>query len=276
MKTILVDDELWAMDKFEIEAGAIPDIEIAGKFDRSEEALQFAKENRVDFALLDVEMPGMNGLELSQALKKLYPDMVIIFVSGYDQYVLDALKHGADYYITKPYSSQQVIDILKRARLLSARQEKPVYIRTFGAFEVFVDKKKIKFPGPKVKEIFALLVDKNGGGLTSEEALAVKWEGKEYTDANLSLYRNAARRLADFLESIGIGGIMITEKNVRWLDTELYDCDYNRFLAGDENAFLMFQGEYMTNYSWGETTLGRLSQMKNEKFNPQGVVLTLK
>ena len=132
MKTILVDDELWAMDKFEIEAGAIPDIEIAGKFDRSEEALQFAKENRVDFALLDVEMPGMNGLELSQALKKLYPDMVIIFVSGYDQYVLDALKHGADYYITKPYSSQQVIDILKRARLLSARQEKPVYIRTLN------------------------------------------------------------------------------------------------------------------------------------------------
>ena len=46
MKTILVDDELWAMDKFEIEAGAIPDIEIAGKFDRSEEALQFAKEKQ--------------------------------------------------------------------------------------------------------------------------------------------------------------------------------------------------------------------------------------
>ena len=68
IKTILVDDELWAMDKFEIEAAAIPDIEIVGKFDRSDEALRFAEKNRVDFALLDVEMPGMNGLELGLSL----------------------------------------------------------------------------------------------------------------------------------------------------------------------------------------------------------------
>ncbi len=265
MKTILVDDELWAMDKFEIEAEAISDIEIVGKFDRSEEALRFVENNRVDFALLDVEMPGMNGLELSRALKRLYPEMVVIFVSGYGQYVLDALHHGADYYITKPYSSVQVTDVLKRARLLAARQEKPVFIRTFGAFEVFVDRKKIKFPGPRVKEIFALLVDKNGGGLTSEEALSTVWEGKEYTDINLSLYRNAVRRLADFLESIGLEGIMVADKNVRWLNTELYDCDYNRFLDGDEKTVQMFQGEYMSDYSWGETTLGKLNEIKLEK-----------
>ena len=88
------------MDKFEIEAAAIPDIEIVGKFDRSDEALRFAEKNRVDFALLDVEMPGMNGLELGRALKELYPDIVIIFVSGYDQYVVEALHDGADYYLS--------------------------------------------------------------------------------------------------------------------------------------------------------------------------------
>lgn len=276
MKTILVDDELWAMDKFEIEAGALPDIDIVGKFDRSEDALRFAQDNRVDFALLDVEMPGMNGLDLSQALKKLYPDMVIIFVSGYDQYALDALQHGADYYITKPYSRDQVVDALKRARLLSVRQEKRMFIRTFGPFEVFVDKQKLKFPGPKVKEIFALLVDKNGGGLTSEEALATIWEGKDYTDINLSLYRNAARRLSDFLESVGLGGILIAEKNLRWLDTRLYDCDYNQFLVGNENAIHLFQGEYMTNYSWAENTLGRLNEIKNEKYFTKRVFSPLK
>lgn len=265
MKTILVDDELWAMDKFEIEAEFIPDIEIVGKFDRSEDALKFAQDHRVDFALLDVEMPGMNGLDLSLALKKIYPDMVIIFVSGYDQYVLEALQHGADYYITKPYTNEQVADALQRAKLLSKRQEKRVFIRTFGNFEVFIDRKIIKFPGPKVKEIFALLVDKNGGSLTSEEALYTVWEGKEHTDINLSLYRNAVRRLADFLETVGLGGLMVAEKNLRWLDTEYYDCDLNRFLAGDEEAVNLFQGEYMTDYSWGEFTLGRLNEIKKER-----------
>ena len=84
-------------------------------------------------------------------------------------------------------------------------------------------------------------------------------------DTNLSLYRSAVRRLADFLDSIGLSGLLITEKNVRWLNTELYDSDYNRFLAGDVRAINEFQGEYMTDYSWGESTLGRLCRMKDEK-----------
>lgn len=265
MKTILVDDELWAMDKFEIEAEFIPDIEIVGKFDRADEALRFAETNRVDFALLDIEMPGMNGLELGKALRERYPEIVIIFVSGYDRYVLDALHCGADYYITKPYSSDQVTSALKRAKLLSRRQEKPLYIRTFGAFEVFLNGKAVKFPGAKVKEIFALLVDKNGGGLKSEEAFSLIWENKEYTDTNLSLYRNAVHRLAEFLDSIGLGGLLIADKNMRWLNTERYDCDYNRFLDGDIKATEEFQGEYMTDYSWAENTLGMLCEISKNR-----------
>ena len=62
MDTIVVDDELLSMEQFEEECKGIPEINVIGKFDNPEDALEFAKTRRVDFALLDVEMPRMNGL----------------------------------------------------------------------------------------------------------------------------------------------------------------------------------------------------------------------
>ena len=54
MKTILVDDEYWALESFEQECSEEQGIEIVGKFMSSEEALAYAKENPVEFALLDI------------------------------------------------------------------------------------------------------------------------------------------------------------------------------------------------------------------------------
>ena len=47
-------------------------------------------------------MPGINGIELAEKMREFLPDLVIIFVTGYEQYTLDALKVKADYYLTKP------------------------------------------------------------------------------------------------------------------------------------------------------------------------------
>ena len=81
MKTILVDDELLSMQQFEEECCDIQEIELVGKFDNAKDALQYARCHKVDFALMDIEMPEMNGLELGQEFKKLNPDMVIIYVT---------------------------------------------------------------------------------------------------------------------------------------------------------------------------------------------------
>ena len=65
MKTILVDDEPWAMEEFREECAGMPEIELCGEFLFAEDALAYAKENLVEFALLDIEMNGMNGIELA-------------------------------------------------------------------------------------------------------------------------------------------------------------------------------------------------------------------
>ena len=64
MKTILVDDMLLDMQRFELKCADVPDYEIVGKFTNPLEAITYTQENVVDFALLDIDMPGMNGMKL--------------------------------------------------------------------------------------------------------------------------------------------------------------------------------------------------------------------
>ncbi len=258
MKTILVDDELWTMEQFREECNELRDIDVVGEFTSAETALAYARDNPVDFALLDIEMPGMNGLELARELRALRPGMVIVFVTGHKQYMSDFIDMKADYYVLKPYSKADVIDVLQRAKLYSARLNKRVVIQTFGPFSVFVDGKPLYFSSAKAKELFALLVQKQGRILTPQEALDRIWDGKEYGKGSNSVYRVTLMRLRDILEEAEIGDILKSAARGKYLDMSMYKCDLTDFLAGDELARQRFNGEYLPEYSWGEETLAML------------------
>ena len=128
MKTIFVDDELWMLKQFKTECSDIPDIEMVGEFTSAEEALEYARANPVEFALLDIEMPGMNGVELARELRKLNSDVIIVFVSAHSEYLEDFINIKADYYVIKPYERQDILDVIKRAKLLSGRFRKRIFI----------------------------------------------------------------------------------------------------------------------------------------------------
>lgn len=252
MNTILVDDELWAMKQFETECAAIPDIHIIGQFSDSIDALEFAKTTAVDFALIDIEMPEMNGIELAKRLKELYPEIIIVFVTAYEKYLTEFLKIKADYYVIKPYTKDDVLDVLSRAELLSKRQQKRIFIKTFGNFDLFIEGRLLYFSSAKAKELLALLVDRRGGIITSKEALGLLWENRVYDPTAANTYRKTLSRLTDILKKAGIENILITKPNGRALNTEMVECDLYSFLDGDEAAKRSFTGEYMHNYSWGE------------------------
>ena len=77
----------------------------------------------------------------------------------------------------------------------SRRPGHSVVIRTFGYFDVFVDGVPIAFRNKKSKELFALLVDRRGGFVTSEEAIGFLWEEEPVCPVTLSRYRKVALRL---------------------------------------------------------------------------------
>lgn len=92
-----------------------------------EEALGRLRQRPFNLVLTDVKMPGLNGFDLIQLIKKEFPSVGVIVMTAYgDSYtVKDALLLGADEYITKPFKSFEINLVVERAywRLVSASRE---------------------------------------------------------------------------------------------------------------------------------------------------------
>ena len=143
----------------------------------------------------------------------------------------------------------------------AASAQPHVYIRTFGYFDVFVDETPIAFRNRKSKELFALLVDRQGGFVTSEEAISYLWEEEPVSPVTLARYRKVALRLKNTLTEYGIAEVVEAVDGKRRIVPQRIRCDLYEYLSGREEYAQLFKGSYLSNYSWGETTLAELSGM---------------
>lgn len=253
MKTILVDDEQWGLKRFELECAEMTEIEVVGMFMNAEDAYSMAKDNRVDLALLDIEMPGINGMDLADKLRALYPDIIIIFISAFEGYFKEAIKvRKADYFLLKPYTADEVKSVLETAKLLSARQKSRVRIHTFGSFEVYVDDVPIQFTSEKAKELLAIMVDARGESVSTESAFYIMWEDVPYNHTNAGRYRKTLQKLQTILSEAGIENILSYFPHARAIKKDAVECDLYDLLAEKANSAKSYNGAYMSQYSWGE------------------------
>ena len=264
MRVMIVDDENSALRQFLIATEGLLTVEAAAAFSYPREALEFMKENTVEAAFLDIEMPEMNGLVLAKKLREIRPDLVLIFVTGYEKYAFDAVKIKADYYMTKPYDKKDIEEALERARLLTGRQRKRVFFRTFGRFDMFVDRQVVYFANAKAKELLALCVDRRGGNVTIEEAVDKLWEDRSYDSRVKNLYRKAVMCLRQLLLEHGVEDIFESNRGSCHVDLLKVDCDYYELLKGNPEAVRIWEisGNYLQEYSWAEETAARLEMMK--------------
>ncbi|MDD6485039.1 MAG: response regulator [Clostridiales bacterium] len=92
MRIMIVEDEKYAMKQLcSVVEQASPGAEIAC-FNESDNAVAAAKHKNYDVAFLDIHMPEKDGLSLAKELKDIYKDINIVFVTGYSQYALEALR----------------------------------------------------------------------------------------------------------------------------------------------------------------------------------------
>lgn len=133
-----------------------------------------------------------------------------------------------------------------------------VSVHTFGYFDVFVDEKAVLFRSKKAKELLALLVDRRGGYVSSNEAISCLWEDESIDGKTLSRYRKVAMRLNETLKEYGIENIVENIDGNRRIVPEKVSCDLFNYLSDREKNRTLFNGTYMLNYSWGEVTLAGL------------------
>ena len=257
MHIIYVDDEKPALNNFRLTVASILEIESITTFQSGQAALDWAEDHLADVAFLDIEMPGIGGLELAKALKNKIPSIRIVFVTAYSQYALDAWGVDAMGYLLKPYA---VSDILKELAKCSYTPlpSQSILINTIPNFSVTIDGHPLSISGAKPREPLALLVDRGSRGLTTGEGISCLWPEKPSDVSSQSLFRMTYKRLADSLEEAGVSHLIESKDNRRYLQVDRVDCDLYRILAGDRNTMKKYNGQYMQEYSWAEERNGQL------------------
>lgn len=260
MRLIIVDDDWISIEVFKYEARKEADLEIVGEFTSGMEALEYARDYPVDVAVLDVEMWGMDGLELGEQLKREKPSVALMYMTAFSKYAGEALRLQADGYLTKPISSGELMFALETVRNKVRQKNKRVYARTFGHFDLYVDGEPIMFRSAKAKELLALLIDREGGTVTTEQIICTLWEDRPNDEATQSLCSKVGKTLERELKAHNIENLVVSGRGVKRLNTEILDCDLYQLLDRDAAAADKFIGEYMLEYSWAENRMALLER----------------
>ena len=120
LKLLIADDELYVREymKTILDWNSLG-ICVCGCAEDGPEAIEVAENTKPDMAFLDINMPGMDGLTLTETLKEKFPDLVIAFVTGYSEfeYARKALQLGAEEYLLKPFSPEELGTAVQRMLL---------------------------------------------------------------------------------------------------------------------------------------------------------------
>jgi two-component system LytT family response regulator len=113
MRTLIVDDESPARERLKRLLADIEGVELIGEAESGIQAVEMIERERPDLVLLDIQMPGLDGFEVIEALEDPPP---VIFVTAYDEYAIRAFEVNALDYLLKPFSRERLAKAIRRAQ----------------------------------------------------------------------------------------------------------------------------------------------------------------
>lgn len=194
MKILIVDDEPLARERLGQMLGQVPDMECVGTAANGREAISRVTELNPDLVLMDVRMPGMDGMEAAHHLRLLDTPPALIFCTAYDEYALQAFDVAAVDYLVKPIRLERLNEALQKAGRLvggdigaAVKPERRTHLcaRVRGNL-VLVPIEEVIFLLAEHKYV---TVAHSGGEVLIEEALKALEE--EFSEHFLRIHRNA-------------------------------------------------------------------------------------
>ena len=259
MLVFVLDDESLLLRKLKrVIEELLPEAEIRG-FTKVSKALEVMEEEAItpDLTFLDIEMPGISGMKFAEAAAARKSDCSIVFCTGHPQYAIDAIQlhiGGSMGYLLKPITKEAIQKELSYLNRRSGDSER-IEIKCFGNFEVFYQGEPVRFKRTKTKELLAVLVDRNGAGLTAKQICVSLWDSSSDEKRNLNYLYQLFDDLKHTLKAVGAEDVLRRNGYFYSIDPRKVRCDYYEFL---QNGSPKFYGEYMAQYSWAEETCASL------------------
>lgn len=251
MNVMVVDDERIVLAaETSIIKRVLPNAEVYS-FQKVNDALEFAEQNNVSIAFLDINIKGITGLQMAKRLQENNPKINIIFCTGYSEYSMDALDLYCSAYLLKPINDEKLRKALGNLRYPLSEKATGFRVKCFGNFEVYKDGVPVKFKHKRTKELFAYLIDRYGATVSTKEMATALYEDTN-KESNI---RNLRSDLNNTFEQLGLSDLLVHSGGDVGVNVEKIDCDYYDYLDGKKE---LFHGEYMSQYSFAEETMGWL------------------
>ncbi len=257
-KTIIIDNNEISREIILFFAGTIDRLDVVGAFYNPGDAIKYMQKHPVDLAILDLEMNKIDSIELGWKLHEINPTLMLIYATTEEVDIRDEQCLKVAVYLPKPFSYEGFLQAVKSAELLAKRNQKHIYARTFGYFDLFVDGEPVMFKSAKAKELLAFLIDRQGGTVTTDQIITVLWEDRPNDEATQNLCSKVVKTLKKELDEYKIGDILIQKRGIRSIDTRQVNCDMYELMKGSVEARERFFGDYMLEYSWAEERIHSL------------------
>ena len=117
IKIVMIDNESRALNRMKILLKHFPEVDILEQTTEAQDGLDYILQHEPDLAFLDVEMPGITGLEIADELRKNGSPTKVVFFTAYDHYAITAIKKSAFDYLLKPVSIDELKDTIQRFKV---------------------------------------------------------------------------------------------------------------------------------------------------------------
>ena len=219
MKILIVDDEALARDRLSQILDDSDEHDVVGEAENGEQALEIARTSAPDVVLLDIRMPGMNGIETAHHLNSFESPPAIIFTTAYDEYAIEAFDTRAVGYLLKPVRRERLDRALEQAARLTnitlseiakrsgiSDLRKHVCAHTKGELKLIPVRDVICF---RADQKYVRVQHRNGEDLIDDSLNHLE---QEFADEFVRIHRNAlvAVRQIDMLKKTADGQTLVT------------------------------------------------------------------
>ncbi|MCM1049031.1 MAG: hypothetical protein NC433_11480 [Clostridiales bacterium] len=200
--------------------------------------------------------------EMMTSVNSIYNNLNIMRLNEYeDNIYLEEAFCSAEYLLKLVSGAFAALNKDEEGEGIVYKSHKRLQVRTFGEFDIFIDGELIEFTNHKAKELFAICIDNCGGEVSMKTVIDILWEDRDYDEKVKRLYRKAVVYLNTLFDEHGLNEVFTNGRGRCHINRHKINCDYYEVLDGKNIKDTLFNGKYMSNYSWGEETCGTLCRM---------------